>query len=664
MSKRKLIENTELGHAIDLSQWSTVNIDKLSKHNQIVYEKRKKAVEMYFADHSHFEIEDKTGLHRNEVARLVKRCLALDAQKAPWGYRALIPNKRITVYKRENLPNAEFESSGMNGSFELLLETYPTIRDEIHRLYYRKKSRSVSDPVTRGKDIHRAMVKECRKVGLKAPNDYPFNTKEVARRSLYSYLKTLEDHDINKASGRYGQDISKLIKSTGSDEVYRQIIRPYEQVQFDGHKIDLHAVLVLKTPEGDDIYTVIDRIWLLVIFDVGTRTILGHYLSFNREYSSTDVLHCIRNSVVPWVPKILTIPGLQYPTDGGYPSTIIEETQWAIWDEILYDQAKANLATIVKDRLKQVVKCRVNPGKVGFPIKRAHIERWFGIFEENGFHRLPSTTGSNSKDPRRANPSKLAKKHRITVQHVEELVDVMIADYNGTEHEGVNFMTPLETMKSRLQNFSVNQLPEEQRNEVAFLSLQTTREIKGDVKHGRRPYIQYENVRYTSSLLSRSPGLIGKKVDIFVNVDDLRVIRAFLPDGSELGKLKAAGKWGITPHTLQVRREIFRLKRKKLIRYSSSENPIEVYQKFLGEGAKTSSRKAGKAYELSRNQERNKDVSLEQDDHIDQPSLPGEVCQTEVNSNNTISANPKKIVKPTEEDKHGDSRKFRRAIIY
>jgi putative transposase len=124
---------------------------------------------------------------------------------------------------------------------------------------------------------------------------------------------------------------------------------------------------------------------------------------------------------------------------------------------------------------------------------------------------------------------------------------VLIADYNGTEHEGVNFATPLDAMKQRLQRFTVNQMPEEQRNEVTFLSLKASREIKGDVRIGRRPYIQYENVRYTNDLLAKSPGLIGKKVDLMVNIDDLRVIRAYLPDGAELGKLKAMGKWGLTP---------------------------------------------------------------------------------------------------------------------
>lgn len=660
MSRRKITENSEFADVINLSNWPSVNVDRLNKEAKEIFHNRRQAIELYFNDTPHSEIFEATGLHRNHVNRLVKRCLQLDDEGIPWGYRALIPHKRIASYQREELPSTEKSQSpkGKNGSFALLLETYPTIREEIHSLFYKKKSRSTSDPVMRGKEIHRRFIRECRNVGLKPPYDYPFNTQELARRSLYKYLKSLED-DISKTSERLSNEAAKLLQSTGKGEGYRQVIRPFEQVQFDGHKIDLHAVLVLKTPEGDEVLTIIDRIWLLVIFDIGSRAILGHYVSFNREYTSADVLHCVRNSIVPWNPKNLTITGLQYPKDGGFPSSVINKAQWALWDEILYDQAKANLSNLVKDRLKQVVKCRVNPGKVAFPIKRAHIERWFGIFEENGFHRLPSTTGSNPKDPRRTDPTKLAQKYRITVEHVEELIDVMIADYNGTEHEGVNFMTPLEAMRSRLERFTVNQMPEEQRNEVAFLSLQTSRQIKGNVNHGRRPYIQFENVRYTNSLLSRSPGLIGKKVDIMINLDDLRVIIAYLPDGSELGKLKAMGKWGITPHSLQVRREIFRLKRKKLLRYTSSDNPIEIYQRFLEEGAQSSRRKAGKAYEINRTIERNL--------IIDQIDYEGEIngdSSEWVKVESIKSRNLTDEQKSQEEVHNPNARKFRRAIVY
>lgn len=59
------------------------------------------------------------------------------------------------------------------------------------------------------------------------------------------------------------------------------VICPYRRVQFDGHRIDTAIAVVFKTPEGDEIVAVMNRIWLLVIIDVATRAILGHHLCLN-----------------------------------------------------------------------------------------------------------------------------------------------------------------------------------------------------------------------------------------------------------------------------------------------------------------------------------------------------------------------------------------------
>src|SRR5699024_7573883 len=118
--------------------------------------------------------------------------------------------------------------------------------------------------------------------------------------------------------------------------------------------------VAFQTPEGDEIVKTMYRIWILVIIDVATRAILGHHLCLNKEYSSNDVLHCIRNAVVPWEPQPLTIPGLTYADSGDFPSHALQEAKWGLWDELLYDNAKANLSHIVRDRLTQVVGCAVN----------------------------------------------------------------------------------------------------------------------------------------------------------------------------------------------------------------------------------------------------------------------------------------------------------------
>jgi putative transposase len=136
-------------------------------------------------------------------------------------------------------------------------------------------------------------------------------------------------------------------------------------------------------------------------------------------------------------------------------------------------------------------------------------------------------------------------------------------------------------------------MPEEQRNEVAFLSLKAEREIKGDVRVGRRPYIQYENVRY---------------------------------------------------------------KRLKLFHFTTSDDPVKVYQRFLEEGAKTKKRSASKAYEMERNQNRNKDNDIDVD-VVPTPTLPNQTNEDhELAEKNR--ENPKNFVAKQ------STRTLRKTIIY
>src|SRR5690606_34427415 len=142
-------------------------------------------------------------------------------------------------------------------------------------------------------------------------------------------------------------------------------------------------------------------------------------------------------------------PGLVYPDKPGYPSAAFPEAQWALWNELKYDNALANLSTIVKDRLTSIVNCSVNPGKVRFPEARSIIERFFGLLENNYIHRLVNTTGSNPKDSKRKKPEEAAIKYEITSDELEQLIEVAIARYNTEMHSTLG-MSPLDAMEQRI----------------------------------------------------------------------------------------------------------------------------------------------------------------------------------------------------------------------
>ncbi|MGR5963757.1 hypothetical protein ACT7DB_03365 [Bacillus cereus] len=47
-----------------------------------------------------------------------------------------------------------------------------------------------------------------------------------------------------------------------------------------------------------------------------------------------------------------------------------ETCKWALWDEFLIDNAKANDAQLVTEKLKHVIGCSINQGPVSMPERR------------------------------------------------------------------------------------------------------------------------------------------------------------------------------------------------------------------------------------------------------------------------------------------------------
>ena len=364
---RRSIENLNINpNLLDTSLWPTVLTENLSPDYLTLFLKRKKAIDLYIStDMKVKDIETETGLRRDEIHRFVLRCLEKDELGEVMGYRALIPYKRIKDYNRNNFPDYnEKVSKNYTGAFELLLDTYPTLKELIIDSYLNRKNNKyeIIDPVINIRNLHKKFINECRVLGLKM-NEYPFNTKTLAKKSLERYVKALSKNHFVEVSKRSGEQAAMVAKNTGiGNKNNPMFVRPLERVEVDGHRIDTSIAIVFKTPEV-------------------------------------------------------------------------------------------------------------------------------------------------------------------------------------------------------ARGMTILQLPEEKRNEMSFFSLQVTRRVNGSEREGRRPYIFYEGVRYTNEVLNHSSHLINKTLNLLINTDDLRVIKAFLADGSELGNLIATGKWGITPHDLRTRKVIKQIKK-------------------------------------------------------------------------------------------------------
>jgi hypothetical protein len=356
----------------------------------------------------------------------------------------------------------------------------------------------------------------CRELKLDVGKKYPFNTEWLGKVSLYTYVKNLIQENIDKATKEvFGADAAKSLQS--GDGVDRPVFKPFQRVESDAHHIDAFFCILILSPDGEIIRKVLRRLWIIFIFEVVSRAILGYQLSLREECDRNDVLEAVRHALTKWEPKQLRIPGLTYQAGAGFPSSHNHRFVAACWDQFSVDEALVNVASEVKDKLRDVVGAIpiVLPGHN--PNDRAGVERVFKTIESALFHRLPSTTGSGPADPRRGNPESAAIEYTIQLEDVRELLDVTAANYNNTPHEGINYRTPLEYLE-----FSCNRLNHWPRQaspaKVIDLSSFDKRVfVRGKLEEGIKPHINFIGARYSSGMFKQAVSMIGKPITIRID---------------------------------------------------------------------------------------------------------------------------------------------------
>lgn len=597
-----------------IEAWPSAEPFQLSQPKQELFERRRQAICAYMRNEPLAEIRGQWKFSRWEIRRLRKRCLKVHPDGRLWGFRALLPGTPIKFYLRlaEPKPRRESRRGGYGGLLGRVFNRFPEVRTKVYTHFLRQRpgANEAWIPIA---SSHKKFVEACREAGI-AETEYPFTTKYLGIRALATHLDSLYTSDMQAAvRASYGVEAARGLKTGKGDPKATAVTLPLQRVQFDGHRIDAIFVLKIPHPKGGFYEKVVTRPWLLVIQDVVTRAILGWHLCTDQEYDEHDILKCVRNAAEPWQRRTLTIPGLTYHPTGGMPSDVIEKMKWAMWAELCYDNAKANLSDWVRRQIAVLLNCAVNPGAVAFPERRAIVEALFRALEEKHFHRLPNTTGSNPQDPRRDDAEKAAKEFHISISHLEELLHAIMCNYGGDHHPALSYRTPLEQLRFLLdeEDVLVRHLRLDEQARVNLLAMHITRKVCGSIKRGRRPYIQYLDERYTNDVLSRSPDLIGAELTLVVDTRDLRTVAAFLPDGAELGVLMAMGKWSATPHTLTTR-QIANSKRVLKVQHHANPanvDPVHALLHHLSEEA-LKSKRAASQYDATR-----KEAGLPEDYH-------------------------------------------------
>lgn len=565
----------------EYAAWPSFSADCLNQAGYDVFMNRKKAVDMYIGNIKLSEIEKETGINPQEVIRLVNKCFKKDSDGNCFGYAALVRFKRTKAKKTK---------------LEGLFEQYPEIRDLVIGNYIGDKQYTLEHNMSCSQ-VHDKFIRACRTRGIQ-DYEYPLCVKDEGYRAISKFLKDYDNENISLGISHEDKNAVQKLKSTGiGDSNYIIPIYPYNIVQIDGHKIDLLYSVETYGKNGDIIRKTATRAWLLLVIDVATRAIIGYALSPYENYNQYDILTAIKNAIKPHE-RICHSAYFEYPETGGFPSDCIPGTRWALFDHIMLDNAKAHLTEDVINKLAKEYKMTLNYGAVGTPETRGIVERVFKKLETGGFHRLPGTTGSSVKDNKRRNPEKNAVKYEITYEDIEELTEYFIAEYNNSAHDALNNRTPLEALRSKIEDAHLcpSSIKEEDREQADHINHSyETKVFRGGYRNGTRPHINYKYANYYAEDMELPMSVVGKQVKIEIDPDDVRRINAFSTDGEFICTLLARGSYGRLPHSLRERKMAAAFSAENKDKNNSFAPDITAFENELRKRAGESTRARTKA---------------------------------------------------------------------
>ena len=486
------------------------------------------SLKMYAEGVNVSEIEKKTNVSRVIIIRMIEKGMRLDADGHPYGYRVLF------LYNRKGKNN--------KSKIQAVFDRYEGLEKQVLSFHFSLQSgRAMKRPDK--KMTHRYFITMLLNRGHKE-GEYPFDLSDEGYRVLSEWLDKKEE-EKRLYMKRQIKESRTQDRKTGTENRMLNPSRPYQMVEIDGHRLDLIYVVTVYDKDGYEHVIPVERPWLLAAIDVATRAILSYRLVFEKEYDSIDVMKLIEGITLP-------NSGEDGIRNDRLPSQVFDEVKYALPDLILLDNAMAHYAKDVIDKTAQYG-YQFAFGPVADPTKRPHIERFFGTFEQKWGHRLPSTTGSNANDPVRVQAEEDAIRFRFTRDHVSVLVSMAVAEYNNSVHSSLDGLSPLGMMRKMLKMFLFPNRLKPSLRENFKLYCKREAVFRGNKKSGRHVYVQLNNFIYTSDVVKSNYNLVGEKVTLLIDPDNIKVIHAYSSSEVYFGPLFVKGSKNSLSGSLTMR---------------------------------------------------------------------------------------------------------------
>ena len=571
----------------DPAGWPDLDVGALDADALTEYLLRKTGVLQYLAGASEDELRRVHRMGTRYLNRLVRdRCNAPHPDGGIYGWRGLVKHRRVKAYVRQLPVKPDADGRGSVGALGAMLLREPGLAVRFERCVLKSCADRRLGQSRRPRHVVWAwFLAESRKLGFDTRNEWPFTVQTMGYSSVVRFIdKTLAAHPSRAASVVGGPEGAK--KMLAGDGVGRPMLAPFERVEMDAHKLDCRICILMPQPSGGWAPKIVHRLWVTVILDVASRAVLGYYLSLGREVTKDDVLRTIKCALSPWVRPEISYSPLAFVDEAGLPSSHHAEYVGLCWDETSVDGALAETCKTVVLKLEAVVGSRLRSPAEGYSARRSKddrpfVESFFRALSARGLGRLSNSTGAKPGDKQGRDPDAVAKASQFQLPYLEELLAVLIANYNATPHSGLGHRSPL----SQLDYFrATGRLPKRRADPSlvqGLLSVRKTCVVRGGYAQGRAPYVNFHGVRYSNETLAGRHDLVGKHIHVVNHLeDDARVALACTQDGLALGVLRAAPPWHRLPHSLAVRSAIQTLVRERMFTIASGGDAITTFVEF------------------------------------------------------------------------------------
>jgi putative transposase len=400
-------------------------------------------------------------------------------------------------------------------------------------------------------DVYAAFKTLCSSI---PSTQYPWGFDSAAKKSVYRYIDDYlcghtEDFDIwfgHASKGRMAVGRGKTS--------FRLVRQPFDLVQIDAHRFDVIGTIEIDTEHGPCVIA-IRRIWIVLLLDAFTGGALGYSISFEEQISADTVEKAVISSQTPWKPRQL-VENLSYEPGSALPAGNVPGLDACPIVTLQMDNFSSHYSKLVQGVVRKSLGCHIAFGAVGAWWTNPNLERFFGVLEQRGIHRVTSSMGSGTTDPMRPkDPIGNAINSAVRWRYILDLAEVLVAGSNARRGSGRSDMTPLEIMRNHIQSPDIAFLPRfpaPVHASAPRLGWEVERKrVAGSLKVGnvRQPYIDVHGRSYTNDILCKRRDLIDSYVSRHIRKADI-FVEAFFLDGTPIGELKQNG--GEKGHSIRL----------------------------------------------------------------------------------------------------------------